>query len=238
MAFADPLGVCRFETGDALYDSKIAYQMPWEEASALLRYGIQVKSPSRTFRIKPEQTHQSVFADNWRQQVILEFTQYPSRKSRMITTTQGRLYSFLRFGDQNQLEGDSSEPPLPKLAQALLGDLEKLAKVVVGESKNQFVFVIPYDQTGAILRSKKSKMEAVLGKNCRFEVQRFELADVDPILSNEYTATSELLCFWIEMSTLEAVEGVLKKALHTPAKKKLTDRELFDLNNHGLLVST
>ncbi len=98
-----------------LYDSKVAYQKQWGEAVALLKYSIQIKSPPRGPRTKVEQNTRSVFADNWVQQVVLDFTEYPSCELRTITTTQGRLYSFLRFGDLGQLEVDSSEPIMPNL---------------------------------------------------------------------------------------------------------------------------
>jgi len=75
-----------------------------------LRYSIQNKLPSRGPRTKVEPNKQSVFADNWIQQVVLDVTGCPSRSSRVRTTTQCRLDVFLRFGDINQLEGESDDP--------------------------------------------------------------------------------------------------------------------------------
>ena len=237
VAFADPLGTCRFEEGDLLYSSRVAYQTTWGEAQKLLKHCIQIKSPPRGPRMKLDQKNESVFADNWVQQVVMEMTDFPSREARTITTTQGRLFTYLRFGDISQLEGASPEPHLPKLAQELMGDLESLAGKVVKRSDAGNQFVMPYDHTSSILKAKKLKIETSLNTGLRFESVRHMLGDVEPNLKYKYTATSELLCFKIKNGSLAEVSDALKRALYTPAKDKITDADRFNLNKHGLLVS-
>ena len=126
---------------------------------------------------------------------------------------------------------------MPKLAQELMSKLGSLTETIVGRTKTKLMFVMPFDQTSAILKDKRAKIERSLGEKLRFEVQRFELDEIDPNLSSAYTATSELLCFKIKAGGNEEVNDALKKALYTPARDKITDAERFNLNKHGVLVS-
>jgi hypothetical protein len=237
VAFADPVGACRFEEGDLLYNSRGAYQTTWGEAQGLLKHCIQIKSPARGPRAKVEQANESVFSDNWVQQVVLEMTEFPSQETRTITTTQGRLYSYLRFGDISQLEGASAEPQLPKLAQELMKDLESLAGKFVKKFDSKIQFVMPYDHTNPNLKAKRVNIEASLSSGLRFESVRHVLGDVDPELKDKFTATSELLCFKIKNGNLVEVNDALKRALYSPAKDKITDVDRFKLRKHGLLIS-
>lgn len=158
LAFSDPLGACRFEEGDVLYDSRIAYETTWGEARKKLNYCIQVKSPPRGPRTKVTQDNASMFADNWVQQVIFDLIEFPLGKSTSITTTQGRLYSCLRFGELGFVDSESADPKVPKLAQELMKDLKGIVAKIDGLQKAKHYFVMPFDITNSVLREKLAKI--------------------------------------------------------------------------------
>ena len=237
LAFSDPLGACRFEEGDVLYDSKVAYEAAWGEAKKKMKYCIQVKSPPRGPRTKSAQDNASVFEDNWVQQVVFDLIEFPSEKTTSITTTQGRLYSCLRFGELRFDENESDDPNRPRLAQDLMKELKGVVTKIDGLQKVKHYFIMPFDITNTLLREKYTKIEKSLRRELRFEPVRISLSDIDPELAGNYTATSEFLCFKIKNGSRAEVEKALKEALYTPAKNKITDVDRFTLSKHGMLGS-
>ena len=161
IAFSDPLGACRFEQGDLLYDSKVAYETTWGVAKRNLKYCIQVKSPPRGPRTKVGEDNASVFEDNWVQQVIFDLVEFPSEKTTSVKTTQGRLYSCLRFGELKFIEPDSSAPNRPKLAQEMMTELGAIAENICATQKARHLFIMPFDMTNSVLRVKLQKLREV-----------------------------------------------------------------------------
>ncbi len=87
-AFADALGLCRFEQGDALYDTRDAYQPTWGESLKYISWGIEVLSPKRSeIRIAggakverddedTETKSSDIFNNNWKSQLELRLVDY------------------------------------------------------------------------------------------------------------------------------------------------------------------
>jgi hypothetical protein len=215
----------------------VAYETTWGVAKRNLKYCIQVKSPPRGPRTKVGEDNASVFEDNWVQQVIFDLVEFPSEKTTSVKTTQGRLYSCLRFGELKFIEPDSSAPNRPKLAQEMMTELGAIAENICATQKARHLFIMPFDMTNSVLRVKLQKIERSLCGRLKFEPKKFNLSVIDSKMENKYTATTEVLCLKINNGGRSEVEAALKEALYTPAKNKITDVERFNLLKHGILLS-
>jgi hypothetical protein len=109
-AFQDAIDTCFFKVGDVLYSNPAAYQATWKDALKKVRWSMQVKE---TFTATVGDGEPS-FEANWkRAKVTGDLTEYGSGKgvSRLVATTQGRLYQTLVKGDPSTLESEDSFPP-------------------------------------------------------------------------------------------------------------------------------
>ena len=110
-AFCEPLNKCRFELGDTLYDSRLAYEGAWEDALPHLTYGVQVLNPPRGPATKATQGEESVFESNWFQPVELALKRFREKTSESIKSTQGALYSLLWKGQLDILSAQEVNLP-------------------------------------------------------------------------------------------------------------------------------
>jgi hypothetical protein len=109
--FSEAIAACKFEQGDLLYNTRRAYEEGWDWNN--IDWIIQVQFPSRGSTSAKSKDVKTVFADNWRSILILELTDVRNnRNKRIVHTTQGKLYSTLRFGDLSCLD---SEVPAPNV---------------------------------------------------------------------------------------------------------------------------
>jgi len=238
-AFADALALCRFEQGDVLYDTQRAYEGEWASALSHIKYRVEVKFPLRGSGVKSGESEDSAFEDNWNSRVVIRFVDHRASSEREVTTTQGNLYSMLWSGDINALDGLSVPPPLG--ARHLLGKLKESLDVLrqkhSSSINNSTVFVMPFDHTSKLLRSKLRTVQSALqalGAKCGIvSVKNLEFEG-----ASSFAPTTCVV--WFVMSsehTPESVTGLLKKHLHKPSKDKKTDRENFNLKTHGLLAT-
>jgi hypothetical protein len=120
-SFQSALESCSFSVGDVLYSDPDACQQVWKAALLKLRWSIQVKRVTAATPANGE----TIFDGNWaRGMVLVELTDYLGKSglSRLIETTQGRVYQTLVTGDPAMLESDGllaiqvklSIPPMPK----------------------------------------------------------------------------------------------------------------------------
>ena len=239
MAFREPLNACRFEQGDILYNTTKAYEGTWADALKHLSFSLQIKSPARGSTTKIEKDADFIFSENWRQPVVLELTEYPSKKIRSITTTQGRLYTALWKDNLSILNSEMPEPPVPLLARELLKELSLNAGVIFQkvphDCADPVIFLMPFDETRSILRTKRQKVASCL--NQEFQMH-FRLVNPEKLhLANAcyYVPTLQIACFIIKTSEINKVYSCLKKALYVPARIKKTDAERFRLEAHGCL---
>ena len=240
-AFREPLASCRFEQGDILYDTRKAYEGTWGDALNHLRFSIQINSPMRGITSKNKQDEDSVFADNWKQKIELDLVEYPSKKTRFVTSTQGRLYTTLWKGNISQLEDGTLEPPVPKLAKDALKALKDIpftSNIFVQKCskdfRNPIIFIMPSDETNEILRIKLQKVETHLKK---FQ-SKMLLGDPEELgLPNakEYVPTAKLACFIMDSIDQEELKAKLKEALYVKSEDKKTNKERFRLKAHGYL---
>jgi hypothetical protein len=240
-AFREPLASCRFEQGDILYDTRKAYEGTWGDAFNYLHFSIQINSPKRGITTKNKKDAASVFAYNWGQLVELDLVEYPSKKTRFITTTQGRLYTTLWKGDISLLEDGTLEPPVPKLAKdalKVLKDIPFTSNMILKKCskglRNPFLFIMPFDETNEILRKKLRKVETHLKK---FQPQTLldDPEEFGLLNANEYVPTVNLACFIMDSIDQEELYAKLKEALYVKSKGNKTNKEIFRPKNHGYL---
>lgn len=238
-AFADALALCRFEQGDVLYDTKRAYEGEWASALRHIRHRVEVTFPLRGGGVKNSESEDSAFEGNWNSQLVIRLVDHRASSEREVTTTQGNLYSLLWKGDVGVLDGQSLPPPLG--ARHLLAKLHLvLASLRSGNARTMSsgtVFLLPFDHTSRLLRSKLRTISTALqtldAKCGVAAVKDLELQGAD--------AFAPTTCVvWFAMSSEhkpEAITNLLKRHLHKPSKDKKTARENFNLKTHGLLAS-
>jgi hypothetical protein len=238
-AFADALALCRFEQGDVLYDTQCAYEGEWASALRHIKYQVEVKFPLRGGSVKSSESEDSAFEDNWNSKAVIRFVDHRASSEREVTTTQGNLYSMLWSGDISALDSLSVPPPLG--ARHLLGRLtDVLALLRQKHSRalsNSAVFVMPFDHTSKLLRSKLRTVESAL-QTLGAKRDAMAVRDLEIEGSSSFAPTTSVV--WFAMSSeykSETVTNLLKKHIHKPSKDKKTARENFNVKTHGLLAA-
>jgi hypothetical protein len=234
-AFGDALAVCRFEQGDILYDTPLAYQGTWGESEKHINYSIQINHPPRSLASKVDTEMESAFASNWRSKVVFELYNHKDKSSKVVETTQGNLYRMLWNGNL-ELNGEDEVSP-PRQAMQLLEELPVLdkwiCKIPKYQGHNGGYFLLPFDKTSKILNEKHRKLLAHLGSH----LVSHELISMKHIkISAEYVPTSEFAIFLISNTSSEGeVIEAIKKAFYRPAKDSKSGKDFFKVKSHGLL---
>ena len=236
-AFSNALGACRFEQGDVLYDTELAYKETWAEAEKHVRYSIQVKSPMRGSSSENSTNLESNFAANWSSRVVFEFCDHKSKLTKTIETTQGRLYSLLWHGDIEGYLSDSSNIPNP--ASSLLSILDELCPAIetkfVKDTEIGGIFLMPFDITDQQLIEKDGKVKNVLSSHI-LSHRLISLTDLGFPEFLKFVPTAQISIFLIsQQSQQDEIKSSLKKALYKPAKSKVSNKENFKISNHGFL---
>ena len=265
-AFADALGLCRFEQGDTLYDTRNAYQPTWGESLKHISWGIEILSPKRSeIRIAggakverndedTETKSRDIFNNNWKSQCELRLIDYKNGSKRTITTTQGQLYSFLHKGDFNILEQlplDHEAPLLVRHASNLLSFAENYAQEHLSINKNTNFFILPFDVTN----DTSVKKSLLIQKN--LQIGEYDHQFTDCSLKEcgipdyeKYAPTVCFRCFQIPTRKIEKLRDCLKQSFwivkHSSSAKK-TIKDVFKqtkalprffeiLKSHGIFV--
>ncbi|MCH8232360.1 MAG: hypothetical protein IIB82_06930 [Bacteroidetes bacterium] len=198
----------------------------------------------------------TVFADNWRSILVLELTDVRDGcTKRVIQTTQGRLYSTLRFGDVSLLEPESDDPDLPFGVDTLFDHLEKakdyFLPVFEKKMKKPNLFIIPVDVLNSITTQKHSRAVHCLSSLGYVEQKTVSLKDCGIPNWREFNPMLEFRCVAIDSGASETVRDTLKECFwprrdnSTKAKtvtsvfsrKKYSSVQHFSLERkHGLFV--
>ena len=242
-AFADALAACRFERGDILYDTKRAYEGPWDRIRRHISYSIQVEFPSRAPVVRSREQREakkSVFRSNWEQPVSFHLTHYLNNEADEITTTQGRLYTLLWEGNRKWLDEKTDAPPVPILAKGVLGDIQKAVpyfrKSVFGHIKTGAMFLMPYDSSRLSVRSKFARLNANL-KTLRPRIELASPEEAGVMCETRFAPTVKIACFCVEGTSVSELDNKLKGALYTRAKKRETYRIPEGISAHGYLAA-
>jgi len=238
-AFLGPLGTCRFEEGDLLYDSPSAYSLTWGEALPVINGAIQVVSPARVASSRLDKDEDSIFYDNWRQGAVVRVTEYPSGSTRTVSTTQGRLYTAVWHGDLSILLATQAEPPLPLLAQDLKPHLAMAANSILARGSagmtEPCAFAMPYDETSDLLGAKHRKVEAGLSREFKSHAHLVSPSELGVPRAAMFVPTARVAAF-VMSAQRAAVEATLKQILYVPSKDRKTDTDRFRLETHGCLL--
>lgn len=239
-AFARGLGACYFDEGDTLYDSRRAYTGVWGTSLPTIGRCVRVKSTGLASVVGSSVQQESVFARNWLRPVELELIDFKCHQTTAVSCTQGRLYTLLWKGDLDILEEHTPEPEVPRLPMStvrgkLLGNaVSQVRSRLAAKLHQPVVFIMPYDETHAVLVDKEAGVRTSLSKSwdpIRIELSPNVLQQPGP----EFVPTLTILCFAVDCRDPSRVEEALKQALYVPAKDKKTAKESFKVSAHGHL---
>lgn len=253
-AFKDPVASCWFESGDSLYDTQEAYSgTTWGDSLKHISHSIYVKLPKRGIVSGVQADTGLVFKQNWNSEVVIEFINYKqANEKQLISTTQGRLFSFLNTGDTNILYQSSENPLIPILIGELKPYMDKAVTAIQNKfkdsGKNLNLFVMGYDPTNDTCVQKFSNIESALNST-GLEVKVFDYSPEECGLENykEFSPVVYFRCIAIETRSIEKFRDGIKKALWTKRERKKSliedlkeDKKrnalYFKLSNHGIFV--
>jgi len=231
MAFSDAVSLCRFEEGDTLYDSRIAYEESWDVAFTRTGNSMQVRFPVRVSSLGAKDA-KSIFDRNWSSLVEVDLYARFS-KTRSIKTTQGNLYSALWRGDLSFLDLQTSPCKPIRLKQVM----KMLAEIKVADpnyTKGRRVFVLPRDNSNSVSRLKFQKVCSCL---------RGHLLEAPTILPpakagfkkwDQIAPTIDIAMFPVNLQSDEEIAKLVKSAVYVPSKG--ADGSRFKILRHGLIL--
>ena len=224
--FKDSLAKCRFEQGAIIYKDKPVGET-WNEKIKHIDFLIQIQSPSRTTTTT---SGGDVQKSNWDSEVVLELFYPNTKKKEIITTTQGRLFTFLWKDNIEVLYGN--EPLLPPLFNArksLLDIDENFINNKLPENSVGFAFF--YNPTSDILIDKLNNIKNATSEY-ELEELTFSIEKSCEKLENENgiypLLSTKLLLF--KNAKYDDIFELIKNAVY----KGTQDR--FSINTHGLLI--
>lgn len=237
-AFSSAIASCRFEQGDILYDTQLAYKGSWGEAEPHINYSLQVKFPPRSSSTDMSNNDASVFSANWSAKVVFELHNHKTKTTKLIETTQGRLYSLLWKGDLERSLDESISAP--KQAIELLENLEMaysfFEQKAIMENKISCLFLLPFCPENSQLLEKQASLDAVFSDFCSFSRSEVKINEIQGFPYLNYVPTAKIIGFFFnEPNNLKEVTELIKKALYKPSRDKKTDKVNFSVSNHGLL---
>lgn len=231
-AFLDAIGQCRFEEGDILYDTQMAYGLNWSESKKHIQRWIQVRHPSRTMSTITT-GEGTIFENNWTTKIKLDFYDGTNKTTpRQITTTQGRLYTTLWKGDISTLTDRNPHPPIPDRLKIVLKQIGSVQSIVKQRSEGKLIFVIPIDHSNRASQFKLSRIHQGLGSNL---YKLFFLTPLESGIQNAESVapTIAIACFLVSRITKEDLHECVKKMVYNPSKYAKTDQ--YKISAHGAI---
>ncbi len=144
-------------------------------------------------------------------------------------STQGNLYSAIRFGNINLLTA-SNVLPVPMTWRDIQARLSEPHFPVARTCQ----FRMSLDAGHAVQREKRESIRRIAGDRVAVTMHRVE--DVPAFRGLDIVPTGYICVFDFSTDRDETLE-VLKKALYRPARDRKTETDRFRLEAHGLLVS-
>lgn len=234
IAFSDAVSLCRFEEGDVLYDSELAYHHDWEKTSQFVEYSLQVQYPARATGEASEKGG-SVFESNWTSAVRVDlYKNFKKINVGQIHTTQGRLYTALWKGNLSVLENEAEDAPIPitlKGTTKMLGQADDKAREL---SIGFPVFVMARDLSNVISRDKHLKLTAKLNKHMRNAPEVMTPKDAGLVSFENIAPTMEIVFFPVYGTTADELHEIIKSTLYVPTKN--TTKEKFRISAHGIII--
>lgn len=231
IAFSDAVNLCRFEEGDVLYDTPLAYGKSWQEACDNIAYSLQVRYPARSG--SAAKGVGGVFEKNWSSEVRIDL--YKNlRKAAAITTTQGKLYSALWTGNLDFLEAQK-HPALPLRLKQIMPMLRTLPHKLTDNANGHVTFVLPRDISNAISKLKYQKIKTALNPHLHTQ-GTIILSPKDAGLPQPETIapTIDLALFPVTLNSKEQLTELIKSVVYRPSQN--AKRSMFRVASHGVII--
>lgn len=240
-AFADALAKCLFEVGDVIYDNPKAYSINWSNAKFILKHSIQVKSISSSNTTQNESNYESVFFDNWNSEITIDFFSYPLMEKIELTTTQGRLYSFLWKGDEEYILTKNKFIEKSLLLKSVSKNIMKYTPELLKSTNSDYdyLFIFSVNIANQFYNEKLQKIKSSFNNKSEFisyRVQTYSPSDIGNNSLLNICPTIRFNVFEIN-GTFDIINESLKNALYVPSKNKKSDKEYFRLKAHGVLLA-
>jgi hypothetical protein len=237
-AFSSAIASCRFEQGDVLYNTPLAYNGTWGEVEQHINHSLQVKFPPRSSSADMGNNDASVFSANWSAKVVFELHNHKTKTTELIETTQGRLYTLLWKGNLERYLKESISAP--KQAAELLDELDlavNFIKQKIAADKNiKGFFIIPFCPASSQLIEKQKNLDSVFSHLNSFKKSEFNINEIEQAPYLDYVPTTKIVSFFFDEKTnATQISDLIKKALYKPSKDKKTGKVNFSVSNHGLL---
>lgn len=239
-AFSSPLDLCRFEEGDTLYNTKKAYLSPWSEALKHVRYGIQITFPPRAIVKRSSEEDDTIFESNWRSPVEFDLLIFENEKScekKHFKSTQGTLYQFLWQGDLEILLEENVNHTPPKRIKYFKNIMEHTCNQIINELSQKYefteVFFMPYDNTSTLARNKYSTLREKIQKSKMPITTIFArpIGDTWEVLA----PTLQVVCVFGIFNKNDVIYNLVKDSFYKPSKGRKTERDMFNINAHGII---
>jgi hypothetical protein len=248
-AFEAAVAQPRFEQGDVLYRDERGYGRLEGEVPAGLT-AIQVLHP-------PRSAHTAAGADAvsdrrqsaWDSEVTIEQIELASGTSEVRVLTQGKLFTALWRGNEEWLDPDSEQPPPPRTARELQGQLPSVGDVLAarrfpGPRRKGCRFLFVVDESSSASRSKASLIESALRAKGKAESVSLMPADIGIAEAETYHPALCVRGLFLPGRSETEVHATLRDALYGRTAGRSEGREdaepsadRFSLARHGLLES-
>lgn len=234
--FRAALAGCRFDIGDVLYDSADAYLKSWGAPGSRLRHSIQVQRCYNATSAGGADTDEA-FLNSWSDGIEIALTDHGDGSTRLITSTQGRLYTTLWKGDTAILDSSAYKPEPPSMASAMRSEIPKASQEFASRHSSSFagghafLFAVDHALIQQLLKSRT--VEGAL--RTLGEVEVLTASPAEMRIPGAYRPTILLHSFAIQIDDRKPIEKALKARLYSPAKNRKTDVDRFNLRQHGHL---
>ncbi len=230
-AFSDAINLCRFEEGDTLYDTPLAYDECWDAACDEIGYALQVRHPARSS--SASKGAGGVFEKNWSSKVRVDL--YKNlKKVDSITSTQGRLFSALWRGDLGFLEA-SINPSLPIRLKQIMPMLKKSPKDLTKHANGYLTFVLPRDISNPVSKLKYQKINSALAPYLQSK-EPIILLPKDAGLPNyeAISPTIDIALFPVKLNSKAELPELIKSAVYVPSLN--AKKSIFKVARHGVII--
>jgi len=223
--FKNYLSSGRFEKGVIIYKDKPTGKT-WGENIPHIDYLIQIQYPPSTMPSGSGDGNEIM--KNWETTVILDLYHPNTKETKVITTTQGKLFTFL-WKDNPEVLHQKEVPPVPVFITNKAINEQFITDNIPCSSVG-FAFI--YNPINDIHLSKLREIKSLF---CNVEELTFsaekackteKTGEIYPLL------TVKLLIF--KNTNYDDVHELIKKAVYK--KSKSSEKDMFRIATHGLLI--
>ena len=249
VAFAAAIVAMRFEQGDVLYRDPRAYDALETRIPKGLS-AIQVILPKRSARSAPPEFTGDRRQSSWQSEVTVELIDLARGETERRVLSQGKLAMAIFRGDDDWLDPEREEPPLPRSARELQRRLDETPPSFDARQSTtrgcRFIFVV--DLASDTSRSKAAGVEEAL--RATGPVERLELSAEHAGIEDAeaYHPTAVVRCLVMPHRTIEEVLPILRARLYGGESEQAdpteesdkteageSSRDRFSVGRHGIL---